>query len=241
MRLVDRPTISPVVLSYDLSGRLNIVFLKLALHSGFPEVIVLDISPYAILGLDDNAPVKDAEAAFLRMKASLCDLEADDKNAAVAKRALAKMADAISQIKNSGFQNAPTGGGESYVETNYTHPRLGQICVASGLISMEQLSEAVEEQITSGIPLGEVLQDKQFLSPIQLEGLLLGQEMIDVPSQCTDPDGRRLIALDIVTEDMVLIAQMEQKSLNQPLVSLLERRGWVNERLTHALEMDRPT
>jgi len=63
--------------------------------------------------------------------------------------------------------------------------------------------------------------------------------MIDIPSQCTDPDGRRLIALDIVTEDMVLIAQMEQKSLNQSIVALLERRGWVNERLTQALEMDR--
>lgn len=201
----------------------------------------MDISPYAILGLNDNAPVADAEAAFVRMKASLGDLENDDKNSALAKRALAKMADAISQIKNAGFQSAPTGGGEVQSDTNYTHPRLGQICVASGLISMEQLSEAVEEQISSGIPLGEVLQDKQFLSPIQLEGLLLGQEMIDVPSQCTDPDGRRLIALELVTEDMVLIVQMEQKSLNQPLVSLLERRGWINEKLTHALEMDRQT
>ena len=199
----------------------------------------MDISPYAILGLDDDAAVADAEAAFDRQSASLNDLTNDDKNGDLARKALEKMAAAISQIKNANFQKAPTSSGKSKVEDNYTHPRLGQICVASGLISMEQLSEAVEEQLTSGIPLGEVLQDKQFLSPIQLEGLLLGQEMIDVPSQCTDPDGQRLIALDVVTEDMVLIAQMEQKSLNKPLISLLERRGWVNERLTNALEMDR--
>lgn len=199
----------------------------------------MDISPYAILGLDENAAVDDAEAAFNRMSASLNSLKDDDKSGALAKKALAKMAEAISQIKSQGFNHAPAGGGDLVADTNYTHPRLGQICVASGLISMEQLSEAVEEQIATGAPLGEVLQDKQFLSPIQLEGLLLGQEMIDVPSQCTDPDGRRLIALEIVSEDMVLIAQMEQKSLNQTLVSLLERRGWVNERLTHALEMDR--
>ncbi len=198
----------------------------------------MDISPYAILGLDDNAAVADAEAAFERISASLNDLTGDDKNAAFARNALEKMADAISKIKDAGFAKGSTGGGDSIEDMNYTHPRLGQICVASGLISMEQLSEAVEEQIVSGIPLGEVLQDKQFLSPIQLEGLLLGQEMIDIPSQCIDPVGRRLIALDIVTEDMVLIAQMEQKSLNQPLVALLERRGWVDERLTHALEMD---
>jgi len=199
----------------------------------------LDISPYAILGLDENAAVDAAEAAFNRMSASLDLLKDDDKNGALAQKALAKMTEAIAQIKDQGFTHAPAGGGDLVADTNYTHPRLGQICVASGLISMEQLSEAVEEQIATGAPLGEVLQDKQFLSPIQLEGLLLGQEMIDVPSQCTDPAGRRLIALEIVTEDMVLIAQMEQKSLNQTLVSLLERRGWVNERLTHALEMDR--
>jgi hypothetical protein len=198
----------------------------------------LDISPYAILGLDDDAAVADAEAAFERMNASLSELKDDDKNGAFARKALEKMANAISKIKDAGFAKVSTGGGDRVEDLNYTHPRLGQNCDASGLISMEQLSEAVEEQIVSGIPLGEVLQDKQFLSPIQLEGLLLGQEMIDVPSQCIDPDGRRLIALDIVTEDMVLIAQMEQKSLNQPLIALLERRGWVNERLTHALEMD---
>ncbi len=198
----------------------------------------MDISPYAILGLDDNAAVADAEAVFGRITASLNELRDDDKNGAIASKVLEKLADALSQIRDGCFQNVSISGGSFKEDLDYTHPRLGQICVASGLISMEQLSEAVEEQINSGMPLGEVLQDKQFLSPIQLEGLLLGQEMIDIPSQCTDPDGRRLIALDIVTEDMVLIAQMEQKSLNQPLVVLLERRGWVNDKLTHALEMD---
>lgn len=198
----------------------------------------MDISPYAILGLDENAPVSDAEAAFSRMTVSLNELRNDDENSTFARKALEKLADAISQIKDAGG-SAATGSGENEEDLDYTHPRLGQICVASGLISMDQLLEAVEEQISTGLPLGEVLQDKQFLSPIQLEGLLLGQEMIDIPSQCTDPDGRRLIALDIVTEDMVLIAQMEQKSLNQSIVALLERRGWVNERLTQALEMDR--
>lgn len=199
----------------------------------------MNISPYAILGLKDDAAINEAEAAFNRISASLAVLQNDSETGAHAKRALEKMGDAISQIKDASFATASTDGGVSEEDLNYTHPRLGQICVASGLISMEQLSEAVEEQIASGLPLGEVLQEKQFISPIQLEGLLLGQEMIDIPSQCVDPDGRRLIALDVVTEDMVLIAQMEQKSLNQPLVSLLERRGWVDERLTEALEIDR--
>lgn len=197
----------------------------------------MEISPFAILGVDENAPIADAEAAFDRLTSSLNELKDDEVNGDSARKALAKISAAISQIKNSSPRLSTGSGTES--EHSFTHPRLGQICVASGLISMDQLSEAVEEQIATGMPLGEVLQDKQFLSPIQLEGLLLGQEMIDIPSQCTDPDGRRLVALDVVSEDMVLIAQMEQKSLNQSIIALLERRGWVNERLTHALEMDR--
>ncbi len=76
------------------------------------------------------------------------------------------------------------------------------------------------------MPLGlRVLQDKQFLSPYTVRGTFARTGDDRYSSQCTDADGRRLIALDIVTEDMVLIAQMEQKSLNQPLVALLGRRG----------------
>ncbi len=40
-----------------------------------------------------------------------------------------KMADAISQIKDAGFQRVSTGGGNIKEDLDYTHPRLGQICV----------------------------------------------------------------------------------------------------------------
>jgi curved DNA-binding protein CbpA len=123
--------------------------------------------------------------------------------------------------------------GERRYET--THPRLGQICVASGIISMEQLDEAVQEQVKSGLPLGEVLEDKQFLSRAELEGLLMGQDLIDIDGEGNDPIGQRLIALGLATEDMVLIAQMELKwqavSLNQVFV----KRGWLDHDVSRAL------
>ncbi|MBZ0185342.1 MAG: hypothetical protein K8F91_03745, partial [Candidatus Obscuribacterales bacterium] len=58
-----------------------------------------------------------------------------------------------------------------------TKPRLGQLCVASGMISMAQLEEAVETQLATDAPLGEVLEDKHFISRVELEGLLLGQDL----------------------------------------------------------------
>lgn len=198
----------------------------------------MDLSPYAILGLDEDAAIADVEACFSRLTdllESLSETPAHEQS----QRAFHKIADAYGQIKNAHLRKVPVRSSDqnASVAFNNMHPRLGQICVASGMLTMEQLNEAVEDQLRTGLPLGEILQDKQFLSPIQLEGLLLGQEMIDLPSKCTDPDGRRLIALDIVSEDMVLIVQMEQKSVNQSLTSLLLRRGWVDQKMFDALGM----
>ena len=111
-----------------------------------------------------------------------------------------------------------------------TRPRIGQLCVASGMISMEQLSEAVEAQIKSGMPLGEVLQEKRFISAAELDGLLLGQEIIDVPSAVTEPTAVRLISLGLLTEDMGLIAQMEHRSQAVPLSDVVVRHNWVIQR-----------
>lgn len=198
----------------------------------------MDLSPYAILGLEEDAAIADVEACFSRLTDLLEKLRETSAHEQ-AQRALNKIVDAYGQIKNAHLRKVPVVSSDqnASVAFNNMHPRLGQICVASGMLTMEQLNEAVEDQLRTGLPLGEVLQDKQFLSPIQLEGLLLGQEMIDLPSKCTDPDGRRLIALDIVSEDMVLIVQMEQKSVNQSLTSLLLRRGWVDQKMFEALGM----
>lgn len=197
----------------------------------------MDMSPYAILGLDEDAAIADVESRFSWLSDSLETLNGT-RAQEQAERAKHKIEDAYGLIKNAHLRKVSISpSDQTSVAFNNMHPRLGQLCVASGMLTMEQLNEAVEEQIKSGMPLGEILQDKQFLSPIQLEGLLLGQEMIDLPSKCTDLDGRRLIALDLVSEDMVLIVQMEQKSVNQSLTSLLIRRGWVDSKLIDALGM----
>jgi hypothetical protein len=99
------------------------------------------------------------------------------------------------------------------------------------MISMEQLTEAVESQIKSGMPLGEVLQEKRFISAAELDGLLLGQEIIDVPSAVTEPTAVRLISLGLLTEDMGLIAQMEHRSQAVPLSDVVVRHNWVDPKI----------
>jgi len=80
-----------------------------------------------------------------------------------------------------------------------------------------------------------VLQSKHFISQAELDGLLLGQQMIDVPSGCVDPVGQRLILLGLVSEDMVFVTQMEQKALGDSIGDLLVRRGWVDRQVLAAL------
>jgi len=100
---------------------------------------------------------------------------------------------------------------------------------------MQQLEEAVQEQLKNGLPLGEVLENKQFLSRAELEGLLLGQGLIDVDGERNDPLAQRLIALNLATLDMVLIAQMELKWQEVTLTEVFVRHGWLSEEVAEAL------
>jgi hypothetical protein len=114
-------------------------------------------------------------------------------------------------------------------------PRLGQMCVASGMISINQLEEAVEAQVRQDMALGEVLQLKGFISQAELDGLLLGQEMIDVPSACVDALGKRLILLGLVSEDMVYVSQMQSKAVGESIGDILIRHGWVEPQVLSAI------
>lgn len=190
------------------------------------------ISLYSVLGLEENAPAADVTAAHARLVEAL-------KTAAFAKGTAAfdQSAKCLQAIENA-FQTLTTPElrrlyseqRQEYLKGEKrgdTRPRLGQLCVASGMISMEQLREAVDAQVKNGMPLGEVLQDKKFISQAELDGLLLGQEMIDVPCAVTDPAAVRLISLGLLTEDMGLIAQMEHRAQAIPINDIVARHGWV--------------
>ncbi len=117
-----------------------------------------------------------------------------------------------------------------------SRPRLGQLCVASGMISIDQLEEAVEAQISDKLPLGEILQAKKFISQAELDALLLGQQMIDVPNVESDLSTHRLVLLGIATEDMILVMQMEQKTLGSSIRELLVKHHWAELSVLDAVE-----
>lgn len=202
-------------------------------------MVSLLISLYAVLGLEESAPTPQVEAAYKRLlevlapdkfKPGPARMQAEKAQVAIDKAHATLIQPELKQLYEQQRQEYLKGE-----KQGDSRPRLGQLCVASGMISMDQLKEAVDAQVKTGMPLGEVLQDKQFISQAELDGLLLGQEMIDAPSAVTDPLGMRLVSLALVSEDMVLIVQMEKRTQGKSTDELFVRHGWIDAEVLKAL------
>ncbi|HEY9777083.1 MAG TPA: hypothetical protein V6C81_25175 [Planktothrix sp.] len=190
------------------------------------------ISLYSVLGLEENSASTEVETAHARLVQAFKSAQFSEGTTAheQAGKCVRSIENAFQTLKTPELRRLYVEQRSEYLKGEKrgdTRPRLGQLCVASGMISMEQLREAVEEQIKNGMQLGEVLIQKKFISAAQLDGLLLGQEMIDVPSAVTEPTAVKLISLGLLTEDMGLIAQMEHRSLVLPIADIVARHGWV--------------
>ncbi len=196
-------------------------------------------SPYLALGIPEDASLIEAEKAYYNLTARLSVPNLPKKAANQAQRCLLALKEAVSLLQNNArtteYRRARDED-QRIVSLDYkTRPRLGQLCVASGIISMEQLQEAVEEHMETGAPLGEILEEKQFISGAELEGLLMGQDLIDVDNECTEPTGLRLITLNLAIPDMVLIAQMEMRVTEESMIQIFLKHRWIEAEIAHAL------
>lgn len=113
--------------------------------------------------------------------------------------------------------------------------RLGQLCLASGMISLEQLAEAMALQNTSDIPLGEILLAKQWISQEELDGLLIAQDLITGEEECTDQEALSLLALGLITEEAIAIGLLEKRISGNSLKEVLARQGWLQSEIFEAV------
>jgi hypothetical protein len=197
------------------------------------------ISLYTVLGLRENASDEEIEAAYRKLKTNLDSqsIQMDERLREQAEKCLQSIENAHQILNDVEQRRSYLRQKESdrVAEITETHPRLGQLCVASGMITIDQLTEAVKSQLTSGLQLGEVLQQKQFISQAELDGLLLGQQMIDTPSAVTEPEAARLISLGLITEDMGLIVQMLARTQGTSTRELVARQNWVDKLVLDAV------
>jgi hypothetical protein len=197
------------------------------------------ISLYTVLGLKENAGDDEIEAAYSQLKTNLDSqsIQTNDKLREQAEKCLRSIENAHQTLRDVDLRRSYIEQKErdGVMDITETHPRLGQLCVASGMITIDQLTEAVESQLSSGLQLGEVLQQKQFISQAELDGLLLGQQMIDTPSAVTEQEAARLISLGLITEDMGLIVQMQARTQGTSTRELVARHSWVDKLVLDAV------
>ncbi|MBI5860632.1 MAG: Flp pilus assembly complex ATPase component TadA [Rhodocyclales bacterium] len=84
---------------------------------------------------------------------------------------------------------------------------IGQILIAQGIISEDQLRIALLEQMTSNQPVGKLLVSLGFVSEATLRDALgesLGQNSIDLANSIVDPEALKLVPRELAKRHMLL-------------------------------------
>ncbi len=102
--------------------------------------------------------------------------------------------------------------------------RLGDLLVSSGVITAEQLNEALEKQKEEGKRLGTVLIDNKIITENQLIDTLqlqLGMEFIDLNNVNISPDMAKILSKNIAKKHMVIPVKLVHNELYLAMVDPL--------------------
>ncbi len=192
--------------------------------------------PYLLLGLTPSAGEDEVAQAYKNLKTSLDedDCLSSPQSWVQARQAVLTIEDAYKRILAGDESDEPVKKVPDDLES-LLPPKLGQLLVASGKITLEQLQDALREQVVLQIPLGEILKSASLVTQMELDSFLLSQRLITLPADTPHQIGQRLIGLGLVTEDMVRIALVEQRTSQKPLGRILVERGWLADEILQAL------
>jgi len=195
------------------------------------------ICPYCILGLRAGAPATQVEDAYQRLIDGLAEDNFMDspQEWVQAQQAYMAIENAYKRIIEGDEDEPHPECRESEQGSVSIPPKLGQLLVAAGVISLEQLENAIAKQATVDLPLGEVLKRSNLITQMELDAFLLNQSQIKLPPESPYLIGQRLIGLGLVTDDMVRIALVEQRTSGKPLGQILVDRSWLANDILNVL------
>ena len=192
--------------------------------------------PFLILGLDENASTAQIDEAFKYLSKNLNPTMFPSGSPAEsqAQIGLSRIVPAYQTLREpASLQRAKeqvaADRAKGYNPDEFK-PFLGHICVAAGIITLDDLNEAIDKQADIDLPLGQILQEKQLLSQTELDGLLMGQRLFGAPNRPPDLLTLRLVALGLLSKDMVKIVFIDQRTAyGSTLPELVMKRGWIAE------------
>lgn len=200
------------------------------------------ICPYCLLGVKAESPRAAVEAAYQRLITRLNEENFMDspQEWVQAQQAYMAIENAYKQITEGDIGDMPAECRENEGQAEAIPPKLGQMLVAAGIISLNELDEAIAAQRTLDLPLGEILKASSLITQMELDTFLLNQSQIRLPPDSPYRIGQRLIGLGLVTEDMVRIALVEQRTSGKLFGRILVERGWLANDILKALVDDEP-
>jgi hypothetical protein len=193
------------------------------------------ISPYTILGIKPGRPKSQIEAIYRRLAQALDDEQftRTPQCWVQSQQAYLAVEDAYARIADGSAEEEREYGVD--YEDEPIPARLGQMLVAEGLITLEQLEQALKDQASNHAPLGEILKTSSLITQMELDAFLLNQRLLRLPADSPHHIGQRLIGMGLITEDMLRIALLEQRTKDAPLGTVLIEHCWVAPEILAAI------
>lgn len=197
-------------------------------------------SLYTVLGLPEDSSPDLVSSGYKQLLASFAqaNFAAGSLGEIQSKQCLAAFEKAYQTLSNPDLKKqyeAEWKASFDEAASGELQPKMGQLCVASGMITLAELESAVQSQQSLNLPLGQMLLEGKLISQTELDGLLLGQTLISLPPDTPHSLGQRLMALGLVSEDMIRIALIEQRTFGRKIGELLVAHEWVDKQIVEIL------
>lgn len=184
------------------------------------------INPFCILGLTPDATPEEVDLAYTYLSKAFEEDSFMDTPQSWYQAEQARMS------IESAYQSIKNNEAADYECQDEPIPlKLGQLLVATGIITYDELEEAIRQQKEINLPVGEILKRSSLITQLELEKFLLTQKNIRLPMDSPYRFGQRLLGMGLVPEDMIHIALLERRAVNLPLGEILVQKNWLSPRI----------
>ena len=184
-----------------------------------------------LMGLPDNATNAETRKQYQRIMTALLSAESEMKEGGSNRYAVAreKLSEQYERVRAS-----------HAAETHATSSNgvlLGEILVEAGILSQEQLDDALMAQCRTQppLPLGRILVSRKLITWEQLAYFLKLQDLIQLSPTAPARMTRQFVELGLVTRAELEVAEVDCETTGCSLGHILIRRGWLKASVVSAL------
>ncbi len=186
-----------------------------------------------LMGLPDNASPSEMRKQYQRIMTAMLSAESELKDGSTNRYAVAreKISEQYERVR------AHTSHAAETHTTSTNGVLLGEILVEAGIISREQLDDALMAQCRTQppLPLGRILVSRKLITWEQLAYFLKLQDLLQLSPTAPQRMTRQFVELGLVSRAELEMAEVDCETTGCSLGHILIRRGWVKASVISAL------